>query len=55
MLKCTNTLDIIIRCCFIYWQKKKSAELDRIMGELKVDSGPGDDSDDLLDLMDSAQ
>ena len=37
-------------------QKKQSAELSRIMGELRVDgASSGDyDEDDLLDLMDSA-
>ncbi len=37
-------------------QKKQSAELSRIMGELSVDgaSAGNYDEDDLLDLMDSA-
>ncbi len=39
----------------LWFQKKQSAELSRIMGELRVDGASSRDyDDDLLDLMDSA-
>ena len=38
---------------FYFYQKKQSAELSRIMGELRVDDS-NQDEDDLLDLMDKA-